>query len=133
MKTTNYVLLVIALIIIAGCAQQTQQLPAQTPPAAQQAAPTVAAKAPAATEAAALTNDVAIKNFAFTPRELAVKKGTTVTWTNEDSTPHIIAFSDSESQQLGKGDTYSKKFDTVGTFEYHCSIHPSMQGTIVVE
>ncbi len=133
MKAINCILIMIVLVLLAGCAQQTQQLPAQTPPATQQAAPPVAAKAPAATEAAALTNDVAIKDFVFMPRELAVKKGTTVTWTNEDSTPHIIAFSDSESQQLGKGDTYSKKFDTTGTFEYHCSIHPSMQGTVVVE
>ncbi len=78
---------------------------------------------------------VTIKNFAFDPATLTISKGTTVTWTNEDSVPHQIV-SDSNafsSSPLGKGQTYSFTFSEIGTFSYHCAIHPSMKGTIAVK
>lgn len=79
-----------------------------------------------------------IDNFAFTPKTLKVKKGSTVTWTNNDSAAHTVS-SDSDSPQLGldsgliaQGKTYSFTFDTVGTFAYHCKPHPSMKATVEV-
>lgn len=83
-------------------------------------------------------NTVTIKNFAFDPGLLTVKTGTTVTWTNQDSAPHIIV-SDTgspvpfSSDSLPKGASYSFTFTQAGTYTYHCSIHPSMTGTIVVQ
>jgi len=78
---------------------------------------------------------VTIQNFAFSPASLNIKKGETVTWTNEDSTSHIIA-SDSnafQSGSLAKGQTFSFTFSTAGQFPYHCSIHPSMKAMIIVQ
>jgi len=82
-------------------------------------------------------NTVAIKDFAFTPSSITVKKGTTVTWTNQDSTPHTVTSSGSgekamDSQDLAQGGTYSVTFDTAGTYEYFCTIHPNMTGTVTV-
>jgi amicyanin len=80
-------------------------------------------------------NNVYISNFAFNPGELKVKAGDTVTWTNQDSTPHrIISDTGNElnSQILSQGGTYSHTFNQAGTFTYHCSIHTYMKGTVTV-
>ena len=78
---------------------------------------------------------VTIQNFAFTPPTITVPKGTTVTWQNKDTTNHQVA-SDAQgvftSTSLPKGAGYSFKFETPGTYPYHCSLHPSMKGTIIV-
>jgi amicyanin len=81
---------------------------------------------------------ITIKNFAFDPPALSVKAGTTVTWTNQDSVPHTIA-SDTgspvsfSSESLAPGSSYSFTFTQAGTYTYHCSIHPSMKGTVIVQ
>jgi plastocyanin len=83
-------------------------------------------------------NTIAIKNFAFNPSSLTVKTGTVVTWLNQDGVPHIIvsdtgspaAFS---SDSLSSGASYTFTFTQPGTYTYHCSIHPSMKGTIIVQ
>lgn len=81
------------------------------------------------------TNSVEIKNFAFKPADIKISKGTTVMWTNSDSATHAIksdtgAFG---SQDIISGQTYTHTFSDAGTFAYHCSIHPSMTGSVVVE
>jgi plastocyanin len=82
------------------------------------------------------TSSVSIENFAFMPPDITVKKGTSVTWTNNDSTAHTVTEVDSQngpkSEQLENGEKYSFTFDTAGTFHYHCSIHPNMLGTVTV-
>lgn len=78
---------------------------------------------------------VTIQNFAFSPASLTIKKGESVTWTNEDSAPHQIA-SDSNAfsgNAISKGQTYSFTFNDAGEFDYHCAIHPSMKGKIIVQ
>jgi len=75
---------------------------------------------------------VAIKNFSFNPAELQVKKGTVVIWQNEDSAPHTIKFSDFSSEVISRGQSYEHQFNSVGTSDYICSIHPSMKGKIIV-
>lgn len=77
---------------------------------------------------------VTIQGFAFNPAELTVKVGTNVTWTNNDGTTHTIT-SDTglwDSARVSQGGTYVRLFDQAGSFGYHCSIHTSMKGTIVV-
>jgi plastocyanin len=78
---------------------------------------------------------IGIDNFTFTPQSMTVKTGTTVTWKNEDDIPHAIAATDKsfKSKALDTDDSYSFTFATPGTYEYFCSIHPKMTGTIVVE
>jgi amicyanin len=78
---------------------------------------------------------VGIDNFTFNPQKLMVKAGTTVTWTNKDDIPHAIAAVSKQfkSKALDTGDAYSFTFTTPGAYEYFCSLHPHMTGTIVVE
>ena len=79
------------------------------------------------------SNAINIQNFSFTPQTLTVKTGTTVVWTNNDSTVHQIKSATFNSSQLSKGQTFSFTFNDKGTFDYICSIHPSMTGKIIVE
>jgi len=82
------------------------------------------------------TYNVQIKNFDYNPQELRIKKGGTVVWTNQDSVGHT-ATSDSgntiDSELLAGGESYSKQFNEIGTYNYHCTPHPYMKGTIIVE
>lgn len=80
---------------------------------------------------------VTYKGFAVSPKSIKIKKGTTVTWTNEDSakhdvTPETETAEFKASKLFGKGETYEMTFNTVGTFKYFCSPHPYMKGTIEV-
>jgi plastocyanin len=82
------------------------------------------------------TDAVKIDNFSFSPATITVKKGTKVTWTNNDSTTHTVFETDGKtgpkSDRLNQGDSYSFTYDTAGTFKYICGIHPDMKGTVVV-
>jgi plastocyanin len=94
---------------------------------------TAANTAPAA--AATNTNSVTIANFAFAPQSITVAPGQTVTWTNKDSTTHTVTDDKGawDSKNLAVGATFQQKFDQAGTFTYHCAIHSSMHGTVVVK
>lgn len=85
--------------------------------------------------AAVATNSVEIKNMAFSPANISVDTGHTVTFTNNDSVTHTVTADDGsfDSSSIAPGKTFSKTFATAGTFTYHCSIHPSMTGTIEVK
>ena len=79
--------------------------------------------------------NVVISNDAFYPSSLIISKGTTVVWTNEDSTEHTI---DSDvghvdSDEMPKGGTYSVIFNRSGTYTYHSGAHLSMKGKIIVQ
>lgn len=81
------------------------------------------------------TDKVSIANFAFSPTDITVKKGTKVTWTNNDSTTHTITSEDEHgpsSDNVSPGQSYTFTFADEGTFNYHCSIHPQMTGTVTV-
>ena len=77
---------------------------------------------------------VSITNFAFSPANLTVKVGDTVTWTNKDEEPHTVVADDGSfhSPGLDANGTYSFTFAKPGSFGYLCSIHPFMRGTVVV-
>jgi len=79
-------------------------------------------------------NDVFIQNMAFSPAILTVAAGSTVTWTNKDAMNHTVT---SDSTLFNSGNVvvngvYSYTFTTVGTYSYHCSIHPSMTAKVIV-
>jgi plastocyanin len=78
---------------------------------------------------------VKIDNFTFAPQRVTVKAGTTITWTNNDDTPHVVASATKafRSKALDTDDKFSFTFTTAGVYEYFCSLHPHMIGTIVVE
>lgn len=101
--------LLIGVIALSGCTQSPQNIP---------------------------PNTVIIQNFAFSPNNLTVKTGTTVTWTNNDSTTHTITSDNGAFQSSGnlnQGAKYTFTFTKAGTYPYHCSIHPNMKGTVVVQ
>jgi plastocyanin len=83
-------------------------------------------------------NSIVIKNFAFSPAILTINTGTTVTWINQDGAPHkiasdpgsVVAFT---SESLANGASYQFTFNQTGTYNYYCTIHPSMKGTIIVQ
>jgi plastocyanin len=77
---------------------------------------------------------VTIDNFTFTPAELTVKVGDTVTWSNHDDIPHtVVSAGKFRSKALDTDDTFSFTFTAAGEYKYFCSLHPHMTGTIKVE
>lgn len=78
--------------------------------------------------------NVKIDNFSFVPAMLRIDRGTKVTWVNSDDVPHVVRTEDPsiKSPALDTDDAYSYTFDKPGTYRYFCSLHPKMQGTIVV-
>lgn len=80
-------------------------------------------------------NTIVMNNMAFATSSLTVPKGTTVTWQNSDGVAHT-ATSDSgawDSGNIPPGGSKSVTFSTSGTFPYHCTVHPMMTATIVVQ
>ncbi len=78
--------------------------------------------------------EVNIDNFAFTPKELTVKAGTTIVFRNRDDIPHSVVGSKGEfhSKALDTDDSFSFPFEKAGTYRYSCGLHPQMQGKVVV-
>jgi plastocyanin len=78
---------------------------------------------------------VQIDNFSFTPQEIKVKAGATITFTNRDDIPHTVVSTDQafKSKALDTDDKFTTTLTKPGTYTYFCSIHPKMTGKIVVE
>lgn len=91
--------------------------------------------APPAPPPAPATVAADIRNFAFSPDPITISVGDTVKWTNADSAAHTVASDTNtfKSGALANSGTFSQKFDTAGTYPYHCSIHPLMKATVVVK
>jgi plastocyanin len=87
------------------------------------------------TGGAAVGNAVSIAGFAFSPASSTIKVGDKITWTNKDSTTHTVTADDGSfnSGDLATGATFSFTFTKAGSHAYHCSIHPSMKATVVVQ
>jgi plastocyanin len=81
------------------------------------------------------TNAVTIDNFSFAPMQLEIPAGTQVTWINKDDVPHTVVSLDHKfkSRALDTDESFSFTFQTPGTYEYFCSVHPKMTGKIVVK
>ncbi|MBC7911293.1 MAG: cupredoxin family copper-binding protein [Pyrinomonadaceae bacterium] len=88
--------------------------------------------------AAAVDKTVTIKNFQFTPKNVTVKVGSTVTWLNKEGTHTVTADNGSfQSPNLSADKSYSHKFTKAGTYRYYCSFHggaggADMSGTVTV-
>jgi len=124
-KTIIYVLVIVAIAFGAFYFfSLSQNVPAPTSQEQAQPAQTTSAN----------TTAVSIVNFSFNPATITVNKGDTVVWTNNDSVNHQIAGDGGlGGPVMNKGQTYSFTFNTAGTFNYHCAIHPSMKGIVVVQ
>ena len=79
---------------------------------------------------------VTIKDYIYRPATITVPKGTTLTFTNQDSTAHTATSKESgvfESGPIETGKSAKVTLNTSGTFTYYCLFHPFMKGTVVVE
>ena len=85
---------------------------------------------------------VSMKNIQFDPKDLTIKAGQTVTFTNDESIPHDVHkesgpggdFSSGSDGGMQQGDTFKLKLDKPGTYKYVCHVHaPGMSGTITVK
>jgi plastocyanin len=80
---------------------------------------------------------IMIDNFLFNPKEFIVPSGTTVAWVNADEFPHTATSTATppvfDSKVLDKDDKFSFRFQTPGTYDYFCKLHPTMTGRIVVK
>ncbi len=80
-------------------------------------------------------NTVVISGYAFSPASITVAKGTTITWQNNDPVVHT-ATADNGSWDTGAiaaGASKTATFASTGTFTYHCTQHPMMTATVVVQ
>ena len=78
---------------------------------------------------------VTMKDIKFNPGSVTIKAGGKVTWTNDDSVGHDVTGDDFESGSPGGidgGSTFSHTFKKAGTYNYVCSVHPGMEGTVKV-
>lgn len=80
-------------------------------------------------------NTVSMSNYAFFPDTITIKAGESVTWADQDNPSHSATADDKsfDTGVLNQGDSKSITFSKPGTYTYHCSLHPSMKGTVIVE
>lgn len=78
---------------------------------------------------------IVIKDFAFSPSNVTVEPGTTVTWVNKDESPHTVTGKGKvfRSTALDTNDRFSYRFAQPGEFTYYCTLHPMMVGKIIVK
>ena len=139
-KIIMFLLLVVALLIIAlplaGCAGSgsTAGTTAKETTVATAAETTAAVAETTTAVATAAKNEISIKGNAFSPDNLSIKVGDTVTWINNDSYAHTVkaAKGEFDSGNMASGAKFSFTFDKEGTYDYICGIHTFMTGKIVV-
>jgi plastocyanin len=97
-------------------------------------APASTAATTTAASPASAASAATIQGFSFQPAVLKVKPGAKVTWTNRDAVAHTVTADNGSfaSGNLQTGGSFSFTFTRAGTYAYHCSIHPSMHGSVVV-
>lgn len=134
-----YTVLIILVVVAAGLlAFNLMNRPQMAAPQLGLSSITPALSVQTAPQPAPTASTVVIQGMSFMPVTLTVPSGTTVTWVNQDSVSHTVT-SDSgstpglASQVLGPGESYSVTLTTIGTYNYHCSIHPSMTGQVIVQ
>jgi len=129
MKTLRFVFPVAVLLFVAACGSSSSTPTTPTPSPTPNPSPTSGNLVTIPSGAQTLGN------AAYKPNPIMVSAGATVTWTNDDGVTHTVT-SDSgafNSNGLASGGTFQFTFPTAGTFPYHCTIHPGMVGTVVVQ
>jgi plastocyanin len=80
------------------------------------------------------SNEVGMSPTSFIPAQLTIKAGETVVWKNTDSILHTVTSNDGLfNENVQPGATFSYTFTAAGTYNYVCTLHPGMNGTIIVE
>ncbi len=79
---------------------------------------------------------ISMKNIAYVPESVTVKVGQKITWVNDEGVDHnVVANSgaDFKSELFGQDGTFEYTPDKAGTIKYECTVHPGMDGTVVVQ
>jgi plastocyanin len=127
-------LIILGMFFAAGCAENgDSEEPATSTPAEEVDNGEVAGTEEAATGAESGIVNIEIRNYKYTPQNVTVKVGQTVRWTNNDTVLHDVVGSGIESEYLQKGETFIYTFEEEGTYQYICTIHPWMEGEVIVE
>lgn len=84
--------------------------------------------------AMAADHQVTIKSFKFSPAQITVAAGDTITFTNEDGAPHTGTALDGsfDTGRLNKGESGTVTLSSAGSVEFKCNFHPNMKGTVTV-
>jgi plastocyanin len=90
--------------------------------------------APAPSGDAVRSAEVEIEDFAYNPDPVTIEEGGKVIWKNRDAAPHTATAEDGsfDTGTIEEGKLKSETFKQPGTYEYICSIHPQMHGTVEV-
>jgi plastocyanin len=119
---------ILALALVGGCGGGSTN--PTTPPAGATATPASAAIVCAASGSGTAVN---IADFAFSPGSATTTANGFVTWTNSDGTTHTVTFDNGpDCGSVSGGAATTAQFTVAGSYAYHCRIHSSMKGTIVV-
>jgi plastocyanin len=80
-------------------------------------------------------NTVVIQGFAYAPNPITVAKGSSITWTNKDAVAHTATADDGswDTGSIAAGASKSVTFANAGTFAYHCTLHPMMKASLIVQ
>ena len=91
--------------------------------------------APGTVQTPVTQNTITIQNFAFVPGGLTIAQGQMVVWKNNDRVPHTITSNTGifSSPILAPGATFRFTFPNPGRYDYHCNLHPSMKGMVLVK
>ncbi|MGW4355918.1 cupredoxin domain-containing protein [Nocardia sp. NPDC004582] len=141
-QSSSRALLLVAVVAGAlaagGCSSDTSK-PAATSTAAAPAtsAPATSAAATSSGPAAPAAVTVNVADMKFSPADITIKAGDTVTWKFDDKAPHAVqGIGDValgiNSPIIRKGE-WSHTFTTPGTYRYLCPLHPDMKGTVTVQ
>ncbi len=134
MRTKFVALIALLSILVAGCAQQDQEQSGGDYYGNQEpvGTPTIE-DSPSGTPLSGKVT-VVIEGFSYNPESVTIERGTRVTWENQQSVTHTVTSEDGlfDSVDIGQSESYSYTFEEPGTYKYYCTIHPSMEGEIVV-
>ncbi len=121
MIVSQLLVFAVFLLLLAGCTKGSSY---STPTSPGPSAPATSAP-----------NTVAIAGFAFGPSSVTVAKNTTITWQNKDNVAHTATADDGawDTGSIAPGASKAITFATVGTFAYHCTVHPMMKAMVVVQ
>ena len=130
MRTRLSCLAGVALLVAAcgGGSGSPPSAPSTTPPAN-----TPPPGGGGATATIAIPSSDGYGNSTFAPGNLAVAPGTSVTWSNQDTVTHTSASGSLWSATMPPGESFTRTFSERGTFNYRCTIHTGMSGTITVQ
>ncbi|MFH1150916.1 MAG: cupredoxin domain-containing protein [Actinomycetota bacterium] len=136
MRLKRYAWVVIAVLLTAGtlagcgCSEPTVPPISTGPP---KPAPTTPSGSTSPGTVQTNVTKVTMKGQAFSPAEVTIKVGEAVSWMNDDSVAHTITGADFDSGEIQPGMEFIRTFTKPGTYDYHCTIHPTMTGKTIVQ